>query len=228
MKRGQVVAEIALRDGKEATPVPIVADGAIATAYWGEGRMIPVLILDTSTRPDVENLITAQYRSEIVGDVMSDWTFSHEVRRARRLRKRLRGLPRPLLLLRFTKPSRCVLMIEFDIRRQGVLVDQILWSHGVYLQPGRPGDRVAATVKSPKIVVEVPRNEVFQGVFDGAYRKALCREFRNEGLSGAQAKRAVDVYLKVHRGAFQRRVPFRRVSGEDTGSGDGAPAPHGR
>ena len=190
--------------------------------------MIPVLILDTSTRPDVEKLITAQYRSEIVGDVMSDWSFSHEIRRPRRLRRRSRGLPWPLLVLRLTKPSRCILMMEFDIRRQGVLVDQILWSRGVYLQPGRSGDRVAQTVKSPKIVAEVPRNEVFQGVFDGVYRKALYRGFRKEGLPGAQAKRAVNAYLKEHRDAFQRRVPFRRVSSDDTGSRDGAPVPLGR
>ena len=88
-----------------------------------------MLILDTSKRPDVEKLITAQYWGELVGDADSLWTF-----------KKHRGrILRPLLVLKFTNPSHCVLVIEFDMPLQGILVDQILWSHGVYLQPGRPG-----------------------------------------------------------------------------------------
>ena len=38
-------------------PVPILADAAIATEKIGNGKLIPVLILDTSERPDVAELI---------------------------------------------------------------------------------------------------------------------------------------------------------------------------
>ena len=197
------IVEIPIQDVAESHPVPIIADGAIATVLWGEGRMIPVLILDTSIRPDIENFITSQYWAEMVGDTESSWSF----------KKRVRSLPRPILLLNFSKPSQCLLMIEFDIPRQGVLVDQILWSHGVYLQPGRPGDRLATTLKNPRIIVEVPPNEIFRGEFENVYRKAIFRHLRSEGMSRAHAKQAVNMYLRKQRDVFQRRVPFRRPSG---------------
>ncbi len=202
MKPKRNIVKIPLRDATEADPVPIVADGAMATALWGEGRMIPVLIIDTSTRPDVENFITSQYWAEIVGDTESSWSF----------KKRPRSLPRPILLLNFIKPSQCLLMIEFDLPRQGVLVDQILWSHGVYLQPGRPGDRLATTLKNPRITVEVPPNEIFRGEFENVYKKAVFRHLRSEGMSRAHAKQAVNAYLRIQRDVFHQRVPFRRPS----------------
>lgn len=207
MKQKPKIVEIPVRDAVEANPIPIVADGAIATVLWGEGRMIPVMILDTSTRPDVENFITSQYRAEIVGDTESSWSFT----------KRARGLPRPLLILNFTKPSRCLLIVEFDLPRQGVLVDQILWSNGVYLQPGRLGDRLATTLKYPRITVEVPPNEIFREEFESIYKKAIFRHFRREGMSRAHAKQRVNSYLRKQRDVFQRRVPFRRPI-EDTSS----------
>ena len=51
--------EIPLRHEAEAQPVPIVADGMIATAVMGEGRNIPLLILNTSCRPDIETMVQA-------------------------------------------------------------------------------------------------------------------------------------------------------------------------
>ena len=80
------------------------------------------------------------------------------------------------------------------------------------------GDRLATTVKNPKILVEVPRNEVFQVEFDSVYAKAIYRAFRKEGISRAQAKRAGEAYLKEHRDALQRRIPFDRTPSHDTGS----------
>ena len=200
MPRRQV-AKIPLRDAIEADPVPIVADGAIATALWGEGRTIPVLILDTSTRPDVENLVKAQYWAQLVGDADSSWT----------IKKRRSRVPRPLLILKFTKPSHCLLIIEFHMPLHGVLVDQILWSGGLYLQPGRPGDRLATTFKNPRITVEVPPNEIFRDEFEKVHKNAIARHFRSEGMPRARAKQAASSYLSEHRGVFQRRIPFGRA-----------------
>ena len=199
------IVQVPVRDTAEALPVPIIADGAIATVHWGEGRTIPVLIIDTSTRPDVENFIGSQHRTQIVGDAESMWSFN----------KRPRGLPRPLLLLNFTKPTQCLLIIEFEIPRQGVLVDQILWSHGLYLQPGRPGERLSATLENPRLIIEVPPNEIFRGEFESVYKKAIFRHFRREGMSRTHAKKGVDSYLRKQRDVFRRRVPFRRPS-DDT------------
>jgi hypothetical protein len=41
-------------------PVPIVADAAIATDVVGDGRFIPLVILDTVDRPDIAEIIELQ------------------------------------------------------------------------------------------------------------------------------------------------------------------------
>lgn len=208
MKKKPNIVEIPVRDAVVANPVPIIADGAIATVLWGEGRMIPVLILDTSTRPDVESFIASQYWTEIVGDTESSWSF----------KKCARGLLQPLLILNFTKPSRCLLIIEFHLPRQGVLVDQILWSNGVYLQPGRLGDRLATTLENPRLVAEVPPNDIFREEFEIVYKKAIFRHLRRQGMPRTHAKKGVESYLRTQRDVFQRRIPFRRPS-DDSVSG---------
>jgi hypothetical protein len=49
------------------------------------------------------------------------------------------------LILTFEKPSRCLILLRFDIEKYEGLVDQIIHSQGVYIQPGRPGDRLSTT-----------------------------------------------------------------------------------
>ena len=192
--------EIPLRHRSEALPVPIVEDASVATAFMGEGRNIPLLILDTSSRPDIEAMVRA-HQEFGPGDATSVWSFE----------KRLFGLTSPLLLLRITKPSECVVLIEFDMtKRQGVLVDQILWAQGVYLQPGRPGDRLVTTMGNPKILVEVPANEAYKKQFQKIYEKAIFRKFRKMGMSRSDSKHSVQVYLKKWREVFHRRIPLRQ------------------
>jgi hypothetical protein len=48
---------IKLSHEREKEALRIVADGAIASRGVGEGRLIPLVILDTSSRPDVEEYI---------------------------------------------------------------------------------------------------------------------------------------------------------------------------
>ena len=174
----------------------------MATATFGEGRMIPVLILDTSTRADFEKLISFQVSANILGDAESVWTF----------KKRRRDTTRPQLVLNFSKPSQLLLIIEFDLPRQGVLVDQILLSHGVSLQPGRPGDRLKNTIKNPRIYIEIIRNEIFREQFEKVYKKAILRYFRQNGMSRVAARRAVNTYLRKTREFLQQRLPFRHPS----------------
>ena len=105
---------VPLRHEVEARPISIVSDAAIATRGFGDGRLIPLVILDTTTRPDVEAMIVA-HRDLGPGDSTSAW--------ARRSRFDWRGIR---LVLTVTNPSRCTMVLDFDIDRQGGLVDQIV------------------------------------------------------------------------------------------------------
>ena len=84
---------------------------------------------------------------------------------------------------------RSLMVIEFDVSRQGVLVDQIIRSQGVYIMPGRPGDRLRTKMEAPRILVEVPSKE-FQSEWETMFRKVVLRRFRGEGMSRIDAKRA--------------------------------------
>ncbi len=64
---------VRVRHPAEAEPVPIVADAGIATVAVGDGRMIPLLILDTSRRPDIEDMVKAHHALEGQGDVKAQW-----------------------------------------------------------------------------------------------------------------------------------------------------------
>ena len=192
-------AKIPLNHPAEAIPVPIVSDPIMATKGIGQGGFIPVLILDTSDRQDIETMVEA-HRYLGSGDVLCNWT----------IKKRPFGLDCPRLVLQITKPSKCVVIIEFDLaKNQGVLVDQILWAQGVYLQPGRPGDRIATTYNTLRILVEMPTNEAFQARFRLLHEKAIVQSFRKRGLSRGQSKRAARRVLKKFRDIFHTTVPFR-------------------
>ena len=51
---------IPMNSAEEAQVVPIVGDAAIATVGVGHGRLIPLIIIDTTNRPDLAEVIRAQ------------------------------------------------------------------------------------------------------------------------------------------------------------------------
>ena len=180
----------------EAEPVPIVADAVIGTVAVGDGRMIPLLILDTSKRSDIDDMVNAHHHIRGQGDVDVSW-----------------GRPDTFfdtgavtLLLTFKKPSRCLILLHFDIRKYGGLVDNIIRSQGLYIQPGRPGDRARTTLDNPRVLAEVPSRE-FQPEWDSMLRKALRKQFRKEyGLSRAKAKLATEKYIDQWRDLLAKRI----------------------
>lgn len=131
--------------------------------------MIPLLILATSKRPDIADMVKAHHLLGAQGDVKSGW-----------------GRPDTFfdtgvvsLMLTFEKPSRCLVLLRFDIGKYGVLVDQIIRSQGLYIQPGRPGDRLRTTFDSPRVLAEVPSRE-FQPEWDRMLRKAMRKRFQRD------------------------------------------------
>lgn len=161
---------------KEATPVEIVADASISTRGTVEGRLIPLLILDTSERPDIVELVRIS-RIQPPGDVVCQWG-------------QLMGSNDSVaLLLSFKRPVELFMVLQFKIVRQGILVDQILNSHAVYIQPGKDGDRYITTIDNQRILIEVPDTH-FQPEWDRLFLKHLALDMRKKGLQRQQAKQA--------------------------------------
>ena len=185
-----------VRHPAEAVPVPIAGDAGIATVGVGDGRMIPLLILDTAKRPDIEDMIKAHHRMAGQGDVKSGWgrpdTFFDS------------GVVS--LTLTFEKPSHCLILLRFDIGKYGGLVDQIIRSQGLYIQAGRPGDRLTTTFDHPRVLAEVPSRE-FQDEWDRMLRKATRKRFQREhGMGRAEAKLATERFIADWRDLSSKRI----------------------
>jgi len=53
-------------------------------------------------------------------------------------------------------PTERAAVIEFEIVKQGILVEHILQSNGLYIQAGKVGDRLKHDLNRPKMLIEVP------------------------------------------------------------------------
>lgn len=62
------------------------------------------------------------------------------------------------ITLQFTleHPVATVFFVAFNVEKQGGLVDLIIHSQLLYIQPGKPKDRVSNTMNSPRLMVEIP------------------------------------------------------------------------
>jgi hypothetical protein len=172
--------------------LPIVRDGAIATPEWGDGRLIPVLVVDCSNRPEVRDLIYAHEHLP-PGDVKVTWG------------RRLYQKRTVFLLLEFQRPSDITAVIEFDVTEQGGLVDGILHAHGVYLQPLESGAKVIEGINKGKILVEVP-DTGFMPKWTEIYSRRLLKKFRKNGLARAEADRATEEHIKRIREIWRLRM----------------------
>lgn len=181
MKNRWHKVEVVLSNQVSSEPVPVVADGAIATVVLGEGRLIPLLILDTSKRPDIEDMVMA-HKILPPGDVKIQWGCIRKLENT------------VLLILQFQRPSEISIILDFNVTNQGILVEQILKAKSLYLQPGRAGDRLSTTMDKPKIIVEVP-DSGFQKEWKKIWLKELTKMFRTKGLRRGEAKLAAETAI---------------------------------
>lgn len=170
----------------------MVGDGAIAESRTADGRLIPVIILDTTTKKDLEHLVN--FHEEVgVGDVTSIWAykrFNHE---------------HISLILHFTSPVDLKITILFNSFEKFTLIDGIRTSKAVYIQPGAPGDKVRNDINAPKILVEIPARTTFEK-WDDILEKAILKKFKKEGLRGKPLREAMKDYISVTRDIWGRRL----------------------
>jgi len=122
--------------------VDIVGNGAMAGTV-ADGVMIPVLILDTRDRPDIAELIRI-HTVLAPGDVRFQWGLHAQDKDL------------VLLELAFDRPMEVQLHLCFGIEDEGILVDAAVRAQAVYLQAGKPGDRLRHNVDAPKLLAELP------------------------------------------------------------------------
>lgn len=177
-------AKFSIREN-EGIPVSIVADAAVASQGVREGKLIPLLIIACSDRPDISELVRVHQHLP-PGDVECQWGQ----------RQGTKG--KIALFLKFIRPSEIFVVLEFDIERQGGLVDQILRAGALYIQPGQIGDRLITTTDNPKILIHIP-DTGFHSEWEKIFMKQLTEGFKRRGLKGSKAKEAALMFLKEWR-----------------------------
>jgi len=99
-------------------------------------------------------------------------------------------------------------VFQFDLNKYDGFVDQIISVHTVYLQAGKPGDRLKYNLNAPKIFVEIPDTGLGPYWDDLFYRNAY-RRMRADGLGRQQAKRAARQYVEEWRKFGSHRVGYQ-------------------
>jgi hypothetical protein len=187
--------EVHVRAPRERKPVRIVSDAAVSTRGTHGGRMLLLLILDTSDRPDIEEFIRA-HQSMGPGDVQTQWG-------------QIDGHDRTIaLFLTFIRPVELFMILEFDIATQGFMIDQILTAHGLYICVAeRDDDRLAMNPDRPKVIVEVG-GIGFDAEWDKLFHKHLAKYLRDTyTLSRADARRGARTVIADWRKFGHFRMP---------------------
>ncbi|MGC5330461.1 hypothetical protein [Micromonospora sp. DT62] len=173
--------------------MPVVADGSIAGPI-ADGRLVPLVIIDTTTRPDLDELVRLHDHLS-PGDVTYRWGQVE------------RDDDQVALSLQFIRPIEVRATLLFSIEREGIIVDAALSSRAIYLQPGRPGDRLKQDMHRPKILIETPDDD-FRDRWERVVTQRLAKVIRRrERMPRAEARQLATEWLDQSRSLSRFRMP---------------------
>lgn len=162
--------------------IQIVRDGAIAMPDLGDGRLIPVLIIDCDSRRDLYDMVMA-HQDMPPGDVTVTWG------------RKLFSKKNVYLIIEFKKPAITEAIIEFDIAQYGGTADLIINARAFYFQPKDSGARVMEGLDKPKILIEVPYGAKLDD-WDFILKNHLVKRFRKQGATKKEAVEAAKDHLE--------------------------------
>lgn len=168
--------------------IPVIRDGAIFPKEKISNKIIPVLRLDCSRRPDIEEMIAYHVLHPDGGDVSTTWTLIKQPE------------PHVALSLDFIRPYQTTAMIPFQIREQLILVESILYSKKFCIEAGKPGDTSPMLADDRhRIIIHVPETG-FSKNWIKLRDKELFKFYRSKGMNRYRAREAAsDRVDKAHK-----------------------------
>jgi hypothetical protein len=106
-------------------------------------------------------------------------------------------------------------ILAFDPGKQGGLVDQIIHAKGLYIQAGRPGDRLFKNLNAPKVIANIPETG-FGVVWEKLFFKAAVKRARADGIGRRQAKEAAREFITQWREFGNFRINKRPTDSSST------------
>lgn len=152
--------------------------------------MLPLVILDTTKRPDLIDLFNAHDKLP-PGDADTTWASLDE------------SSSHLALLLEFKKPFETVAIINFELTGDGIAVDLAMRGRAIYLQAGKPGDRLHRAMEAPRIIVEIGA-EMSKVEWEAIWQKAIRKRLRAEGVGRAESKRLSPEFMERMRSTLKQ------------------------
>ena len=160
--------------------VPVVSTGATVKASATDTGLVPVVVLDTRSRPDLENLIRlhAMVRS---GDCESRWGWEFEDDEQNSVN----------LVVIFLHPERTTVRISFDAHQYWKTLDLIVQTGILELLPGRPGEQTERCLAERRkgIFVNIFVPEATRKRWEATIDKILEEKGLAQGMLPADAER---------------------------------------
>ncbi|MBP2214683.1 hypothetical protein JOJ87_005095 [Rhodococcus ruber] len=187
----------------------IVADGSLAQPRFASGFQVPILVLDTSLRPDVNDVFDAHLYAHLNGgddgDIETAWI----------------GDPDSWVGLdvRFKRPIKTRAVIKFPLPKYALLVHLALKSRAISIHAGKPGAKFSdyynpsddnsqqVTSMSGSITLTLPHGG-FEKIWGKTYRSHLIEYFkRSYKCSLEDARQYADEALSGIEDFTNTRVP---------------------
>ncbi|MGZ9586650.1 hypothetical protein [Paenibacillus marinisediminis] len=153
----------------------IVSDAAISSLHVVNGKNVPLVIVDTTDLPEVERAILTHTTIKN-GHVNTKWGKSAADKYI-------------TLVFSLLDPVPIEFFVSFNAEKQGGVVDLIIRSQLLYIQPGKPGDRLSNTINSPRLLVEIPSTH-FSKEWNLIHQRIMTKRFIKMGLKKKDAKKA--------------------------------------
>ncbi|NNU78589.1 hypothetical protein [Clostridium estertheticum] len=162
---------------KDTLLIDIVSSATLSNIDIADGKTIPLVILNTEAYDSIRKSIN-MHKGIITGHVDTIWGKSRNEKYFS-------------LNIDIIDPSPISFTILFDLSKQAGLIDLIIYSQLLYIQPGIPGDRFKSTMNENRLLLEVPSThfkEEWMKVFN-KYNKKL---FIKMGYSKTAANQATN------------------------------------
>jgi len=165
------------------TVLEVVADATINSIDFAQGRTVPLVILDTTNHPEIVKAIEV-HCDVSNGNVKTTWGKTKDEKFIS-------------LIVELLDPFPAAFTIVFSAYPQAGIVDIIVSSQLLFIQTGKPGDRLKHDLFKPKLLIEVP-SEQFASKWKELYLRIMTRRFRKLDYSKKVAEKlANDFYNEM-------------------------------
>lgn len=164
----------------------IVEDGMSSTPLWGEGRLMPIVVLNEAQDKDGRLLeLLAIHQDTNGGDVITSWGIQT---------KSILRRDKILLHIEFVKPVEYIFLIEFILNKDYGLIDAIRQSNSLQIFSGKKGDKVSKKMKEGRsnfILLEVTNDESTKDWWEKLLRMTIAKRLRKLKVPKSKIKSEV-------------------------------------